>query len=113
MVKGMGLLGLLSLVLAGLTPPHASAGKGAEGLRGLTLKVEQVSRPVYPYQAVRLRLTVHNAGKKRVGPLEFYPGKIEIWIKGPRDKTYQRLWEVFPRDPDRFTGEKILTFLEQ
>lgn len=77
---------------AGLGSVPSSDG-GEKKPSPLALKLEHVSAPLLPFQAVRLRATLRNDGKKRIGPLEvIYP-----WthVNGPGDAAYTEL-EMLP-----------------
>src|SRR5207247_3244985 len=59
-----------------------------------------VGRPGIPYEPIRVRLTLRNVSKARVGPMmrieDFYPFEI----KGPGDKHFKMpSWEL--PDPDQ------------
>ena len=61
------------------------------------MKIEQVGPSPLPYQAVRLRLTIRNTSKKRVGPLFALESSGLQGIKGPGDNKFEQQEQAFTR----------------
>jgi len=79
---------LLSSLIV-LTIGLSSKGENKPPPEGLQLLVQKVGPDPLPYQAVRLRLTLRNDGKKEVADLLLPEGtSILTGIKGPKDADF-------------------------
>lgn len=82
---------LLSLLIYCVGWPKVHADPKPVDLADVELSVQQLSSPIGPAQAVRVRVLLRNVSKKSVGPLIPVDNVASIQLKGPNDADYQQL----------------------